>query len=69
MFENEFCGGLVFGGSGYWVGGQCREDPPEGGEDHDSGYEGDERSGVAHGVDLSEGGEVACLRGDTEKAK
>lgn len=38
--------------------------PPEGREHHYGRYEGDERGGVAHGVDPSEGGEVARLGRD-----
>lgn len=38
---------------------------PEGRKHHDSRYEGDERGGVAHSVDLSERGEVVRLGRET----
>lgn len=40
-------------------------DLPEGRKHYDSRYEGDERGGVAHGVDLSERGEVVRLGRET----
>lgn len=40
-------------------------DLPEGRKHYDSRYEGDERGGVAHGVDLSERGEVVRLGWET----